>query len=428
MKVNKNKFFWGVASSAFQIEGQIENDMTEWERIGKFRQNGKNPIYDTATNHWDLWEQDFDLLKQLNVNAYRFSIEWARIEPEQGQIDQSALKKYHKMINKLTDLKIEPILTLHHFTHPKWFHETSPWHEPESIENFVNYARLIIENLAEKISWYITFNEPLVWLLAAYGDAKFPPGEKDFNKLMQALSNMLKAHQKLYDIIKKINPKARVGIAKNFIIFKPNNKYNIFDIALNNLAHSFYNEMLLKVFQTNRLQFNFPLFFSHDEYLPLKNTLDFIGINYYYRMHTNFKLHLKNFIDLGFKQNRKFGNSDLDWETYPKGISKVIKWVSYLEIPIMITENGVAAEDDNKRIKYLKWHLNKIEKNLKKGKNIIGYFHWAFLDNYEWLEGKSARFGLVHVDYKNNFERSIKKSGQYYATYIESKKHSIFET
>jgi beta-glucosidase len=186
--------------------------------------------------------------------------------------------------------------------------------------------------------------------------------------------------------------------------------------------------MLINTFKTNKLQFNFPLFFSYDEMIPLKNSLDFLGINYYYRMHTNFRLSIKKFIDLRFKENIKFGNSDLGWETHPKGLLKISKWTKSLNIPLLITENGIAADNDEKRVKYLKAHLKRLNKLLKKEIPILGYFHWAFLDNYEWLEGTAARFGLIHVDYENNYSREIKESGKYYAKYIKSRSPDNFET
>ena len=140
-------------------------------------------------------------------------------------------------------------------------------------------------------------------------------------------------------------------------------------------------------------------------------------------MHTNFKLSIKQFIDFRFKKNEKFGNSDLGWENHPKGFSKIIKWTKHLRLPYVVTENGIATNNDEQRVKYIKVHLKRIRKLQKKGIPILGYFHWAFLDNYEWLEGTSARFGLIHVDYSNNFERKLKKSGKYYSEYIKSKNH-----
>lgn len=140
------KFFWGVATSSFQIEGNIENDFTKWELEGKFNRNGLNPVYDNGANHWLMWEQDFELLKLLEVNAYRFSIEWARIQPEPKTFSEKAIDQYERMIDTLLENSIEPFLTLHHFTHPVWFHDKSPWHSDESIEVFLEFVNKIFKS------------------------------------------------------------------------------------------------------------------------------------------------------------------------------------------------------------------------------------------------------------------------------------------
>ncbi|MGB5138852.1 MAG: family 1 glycosylhydrolase, partial [Candidatus Zixiibacteriota bacterium] len=185
------EFLWGVSTSAFQIEGQIENDITDWEKLGRFRTGGEDPLYQRAADHWQRWEQDFGLLKSLGVNSYRFSVEWARIEPERGKFDAAALDQYSRMLDRLLELGITPMLTLHHFTHPTWFHHETPWHSPESVDAFTEFSRRVIERLGVRVPLFITINEPMVWLLAGYLDAKFPPGERDVHRLADALHNML---------------------------------------------------------------------------------------------------------------------------------------------------------------------------------------------------------------------------------------------
>jgi len=425
MKIDNKKFLWGVSSSAFQVEGHVQNDMTDWETKNKFKQDGKNPIYNNGANHWKKWESDFELLEKLNVNSYRLSFEWARIQPEPHTVNKTALEVYDKMINRLLELNIRPMLTLHHFSHPRWFHDYSPWHDEKSIEVFCKYVELIAQKFADRIGLFITINEPIVWLLAAYGDGKFPPGEKDFSKMMLALSNLLKAHKKAYDIIKSYNPKAKIGIAKNFIIFNPSKKWSPFDWGIYNIIHSFYNLLVLRAIKTNRLKFNFPFIFSHDEKIDLENSMDFIGVNYYYRMNIGLRFDKRQPVSMDFTKNDKYGNSDLGWENYPIGLKKVIDWLLPYKKPLIITENGIAANDDQLRIKYLNDHLKIIDK--MKNSAIFGYYYWSFLDNYEWLEGISARFGLVEVDYENDYQRKIKPSGLFYANYIKKADHIVID-
>jgi beta-glucosidase len=411
-----------VATSAFQVEGHVDNDMTEWEKLGQFKQNGKNPVYDDGSNHWKQWKQDFAILKNLKVNAYRFSIEWSRIQPQPDLFDEEALASYEKMVDHLLNNQIIPVLTLHHFTHPKWFHDLSPWHKKESIDHFCNYAFTIINRFSNKINWFITFNEPLVWSLAAYGDAKFPPGKMNLNKMMISLSHMLEAHCRIYDEIKRRNPKANIGIAKNFIIFNPLQKWNLIDIGLSNLIHTFYNIMVPKSFKSNRLKFHFPFLVKFDKKIPINNRIDFWGVNYYYRMHVHFKFNINQPFNLLFVPKSKEGVSDLGWENYSKGLLKVFKWLLKYGKYIIITENGTATDDELKRINYLKLHLSSLVKGMARNYPIFGYFYWSFIDNYEWLEGKSARFGLIGVDYGNNYKRYIKDGAKFYSEYINNQK------
>ena len=409
-----DNFFWGTATSAFQIEGNITNDFTEWERLGKFRNNGSNPLYENGSDHWNTWQSDFDLLKELQLNSYRFSIEWARVEPRKNQYSKIAIKQYSEMIDYLLNMEIEPFITLHHFTHPKWFHETTPWHKKESIKSFVDFSKIMIDLYSEKVNYWMSFNEPVVWALAAYGDAKFPPGKRDLNLMMDALHNMLEAHSEIYDYLKKRNRNARLGIAKHFIIFKEARKWFVLDKKITEQIDSFFNKMLLNAFQENRLKHWFPTLLNYDSPIELNNKIDFWGINYYYRLFSKFRFNLKNPIMLFPKEPE----TDMGWEIYPKGLKKIINLVSETGKDIFITENGIATDDEDLRKKFLKKHL-KIVNKAKKKNLVKGYFYWSLMDNYEWLKGKSKRFGLVKVDFDSKYERIIKPSAYYYTKLIE---------
>jgi len=411
-----------VATSSFQIEGHINNDMTEWERKGKFKQDGKNPRYENGCNHWEIWEDDFNLLNQLNVNSYRFSVEWSRIQPTPSSFDSIALQQYRQMLEKLRENEITPFLTLHHFSHPDWFHKECPWHEDKSIDVFLEFVKKVLEISSDLVDWYVTFNEPLVWVLAAYGDAKFPPGERNFKKMMKALSNILRAHREAYKLIKISNPNAQIGIAKNFIIFRPSKKWSQLDGALTRFVNEFYNDMIPRAFNTGRLKIFLPLLLNYNEEIALKDMIDFWGINYYYRMYVNFRFNFRLPFEFKFREKAKEGYSDLGWENHSKGLYKIAKSLRTTNKPLIITENGIATNDDEKRINYLKSHFAALKKIQKKGLPLKGYFYWSFMDNYEWLEGKSARFGLIDVDYKNDNKRSIKPSGHFFSRHFSKNK------
>lgn len=414
-----NDFFWGLASSAFQTEGFIKNDMTEWEAKGFFRKDGKNPRYQNGSAHWKHWHQDFELLKEIGVNAYRFSVEWARIEQKYNQFDEAALDQYERMVDKLLELQIEPFLTLHHFSHPVWFHERTPWTSVTSRDVFCRYLNILYKRLGDRIRYWITFNEPLVWVLAAYGDAKFPPGKQSFDEMIKALINILHAHTCAYQIIKTYQPKAQIGIAKHFIEFAPHRSWFMADHSLSELVHNFFNEMIPDAFVNNRLKFHFPLLFRIDEPIPLQNAIDFWGVNYYYRMFTAFRLNLKRPIRFVYQNDSKNGLSDMGWEIYPQGLTKALKFFAKYRKNIFVTENGIATNDEQQRIRFVNDHIQEVLAARNAGLPVNGYFYWSFLDNYEWLEGKSKRFGLVHVDYERGFIRKIKRSGKHYSRIIK---------
>lgn len=415
-------FLWGAATSAFQIEGNVENDFTDWEGKGKFKSNDSDPRYENGSNHWNMWESDFEYLKELNLNSYRFSIEWARIEPERNKYSQEAISKYHEMIDKLISLGIEPVITLHHFTHPSWFHALSPWTDESSVEIFTKFAHKMIEEFAHKIKYWITFNEPQVWALAAYGDAKFPPGQKDLYKVMDVINHILYAHIRIYDMLKEVDTDIMVGIAKHFIVFKEARNW-FFDRTLAQRLNHFFNTLIIEAFKSNTLAFHFPFLLKYTSYIPLDDKIDFWGINYYYRLHAKFKVNYKNPMELFAKEPA----TDMGWEIYPKGLKKFIKYIASTNKKIIITENGIATEDEKLRIKFIKKHLKIVKSQMRKKKALIGYFYWSLLDNYEWLEGKSKRFGLIHVDYENKFKRTLKPAATTYAKLVKKISKKNFE-
>jgi len=417
---NGKPFLWGTATSSFQIEGGIHNDMSVWEETGRFRNNGLDPRIGNAVDHWNRWQEDFDRLTELGVNSYRFSIEWARLEPEPGKFSDEAFDQYSRMIDRLLELGITPMLTILHFSHPAWFHDLSPWHTSSAIDAWLRLVEQVSRRLLDRVPYVVTINEPMVWLLAAYGDAKFPPGRRDLHELMDGLRHMLIAHRRAYDLIKAHHPDTQIGIAHNMIAFRRARKGNILDDDMKRRLHLFYNLLIPKAFVTNRLKFRFPLLVKIDEPIQLDNRIDFWGVNYYYRMHVRFRLRPFRPFDMLFVPRSKHGLSDMGWEIYPRGLYKCCRWLRFTKRPIVITENGIAADDDTVRIRFLERHLEFLHRLRAEGMDIRGYYYWSLFDNYEWLVGKSVRFGLFHVDYDNNLSRSIKPSGQYFARRITS--------
>lgn len=388
-------FLWGSATSSHQVEGNNKNDWTEFEKQkGKITHNEKSKL---STNHYNLFEHDFDSLQEMNQNAYRFSIEWSRIEPQNGKINKAEVIHYEKVLNSLKKRGIKIMLTLHHFTNPIWFSKLGGWSNSKSVYYFERYVEFIVEKFGKYVDFWITINEPMVFISMGYIEGLWPPCKKNPLQAYLVLKNLIKAHKKTYTQIHLLDTKTtkqKVGIAKNIISFEAQNKNSLLDT--------------LYTFQVNH-------FWNHYFFTKTKGFHDFIGMNYYFHQRIERKkgtLFSFSFSSQIAKQRREL--NDLGWEIYPSGIFSALMDIKKYNLPIYITENGIATRNDNKRIRYILTYLTEINRAINAGANVKGYFYWSLLDNFEWHLGFTPRFGLIDVNYKT-FERQIKKSGKIFA-------------
>lgn len=410
--LEKNKFLWGVATSAFQLEGSPYADWASWDTL-----LNSNP---DITNHYTLYKEDLNLLRELGVNAYRFSLEWSRIQPRENIWDENAIAHYQDIINILIENNIEPMVTIHHFTHPLWFIKRYPWHEDASIEKFLNYVEKITSTI-QGVKYWITFNEPYVLLLGGYIEGCMPPGIKDIFLAIKALENILICHAKAFEIIHSKMTYAMVSVAHNMAAFAPWNRWNPMDRLLAKTAKHFYNHSLLDAFLNGTIQIKFPFKRPVCIDLPVKDKLDFLGVNYYTRVHIRFNPFKKLGVELRHRDLNGYGLTDMGWEIYPRGLEKVLKYASKLNMPIIITENGIATHSYTRKIKFMKSHIDIVEKCIHQGLDIRGYFYWSLIDNYEWLQGLDACFGLYKVDF-NTMKRKPTPAASYYSYLIKSRK------
>jgi beta-glucosidase len=410
----KSKFLWGVATSAFQLEGSPYADWAAWDE--KLRSNPN------VTNHYFLYKKDLNLLKELGVNAYRFSLEWSRIQPQEDQWDTEAIRHYQDIIDTLRRDNIEPMITLHHFTHPRWFLEKYPWHEDRSVRKFLVYVEKIVSTLRE-VGYWITFNEPYVLLLGGYLDGSMPPGLREAPLAVKALNNILICHGQAYDILHSVDPNAQVGVAHNMAALAPCRFWNPLDRTLSKIGMFFYNHSLVDAFLTGTLKIKFPFRKEIELHIPIQGKLDFMGVNYYTRIHLRFNPFRKMGVELRHRDTDGHGLTDMGWEVHPRGLEKVVRYASKLKVPIIITENGIATRDDEKKIKFIKGHVDALERCLRNGIDMRGYFYWSLIDNYEWLRGFDARFGLYRVDF-DTFERKRTSAATYYSYLIKKKMKS----
>lgn len=380
-------FLWGVATSSHQIEGQETNDWTLWEQSGHGREASGR-----ALDHWNRWPSDFQLLGDLGVKSYRFSLEWSRIEPHPGQFDTEALSRYRSMVKTLRHMNIIPLVTLHHFTLPQWVAAQGGFRHPNAPDWFEHYVTRVMETLGDTVDFFVTINEPLVLVVMGYIMGIWPPGEHRLGPAFALMRQLAEIHKRAYSAIKSRQPDAWVGLAHHLIAFHP------------------WTNQALDRATTKLLQY-----LMNDRFIRMVGDLqDFIGVNYYTRQYGHWRQGLHP-----IQSRQGMPLSDLGWEIYPHGLKEVLHTVQGYHKPIIVTENGIAATDDATRITFLHDHLKAIADLQEEGLDIRGYYHWSFIDNFEWAEGYSPRFGLVAIDY-DSLSRSVLPSGRYYHHIIET--------
>jgi len=337
MKENLNfpsGFLWGAATSAHQVEGNnFNNDWWLAEQEG--RVDFKSGL---ACNHYELFEKDFDLASSLNQNAHRFSIEWSRVEPKDGFWDENEILHYRNVLLALKKRNLKSFVTLHHFTNPIWFMELGGWENSKAPEYFARFVSMVSERLGDLIDFYVTINEPLVYLSMGYENGTWPPFKKKHHlKTLKVFNNLVKAHKLAYLNIKKFNKQTQVGLAANLIDFQPRHKLSPVDWLISKAANYFWNEVFLNKVITQ---------------------LDFIGVNYYFHSH----IHTFPFIGKS-KSGHDF--SDLGWGIHPEGLYFVVKNLKKYNRPIYITENGIADAKDEKRVFFTVGHLRFLHQTIQ---------------------------------------------------------------
>ena len=387
-------FLWGVATSAYQIEGNLLNsDFINWEKKNNLESSGE------TCNSWENLDRDLAALIKIKAKCYRFSIEWSRIQPRENYIDQSAIIKYKQFLEKLKQNNIEPIITLHHFSMPKWCPRID---DAKFIPYFLNFTSLIIRHI--ECRYWITFNEPTLMLMHGYLLGRRPPGYKgEIYKYFQAQKNLCQAHCQVYKLIHSKYPHGLVSMAENYVVFESKSIWNPFNWLMTYISDVFTNTLIYDTISNGIV--------SHIRKLPGKH-LDFIGLNHYNRAVISALGEVKLATYSGYPV------SAIEWDVVPDSLSRSIKYMYHrYKLPIFVTENGVADPetniDDNMRINHLLIAAATIEKLTKEQIPILGYCHWSLMDNFEWEYGRRIRFGLFKTDY-DNFKLIPRKSSQYF--------------
>lgn len=384
-------FLWGTATSAHQVEGgNVNSDWYAWEQVkGNIAHGHKSG---RAANHYELFEQDFDLVKRLNQNAHRLSIEWSRLEPREGEWDKETIEHYRKVFKALKQRNIKIMLTLNHFTLPYWVAMEGGWKKTKNIKLFNRFVVKVVEEFGEYIDWWITINEPMVYIGMSYTSGAWPPQKKSYYYSLKVFINLVRAHRAAYRVIHRhLGQKACVGYANNVF-------------SLMSYQTSFLDYLYMRVID---------MAWNHSVYFFSRKYHDFIAVNYYF--HQRFERREGKLwptpVDTQKEQRE---HSDMGWEIYPHGLFEIIKHLNKYKLPIYIAENGIAALNDDKRVRFIIEHVREVYHAIQSGADVRGYFYWSLIDNFEWDKGFYPRFGMVGVDYKT-YERNPHKSALVYA-------------
>lgn len=430
-------FQWGTATAAYQIEGAWNEDgkgLSIWDtfcRVPGAIKNGDTG--DVACDHYHLYPQDVALMKDLGFQAYRFSISWPRILPKgTGEVNRAGFDFYDRLIDELLKAGIEPYVTLYHWDLPQTLQDIGGWSERETIDAFANYADVVSRKFSDRVKHWITINEPWVIAFLGYGMGIHAPGIKDDARAIQVAHNVLVAHGAALPAL-RANGAGQVGITLNFTHYDPASDSEADRAAarrMDGYANRWFLDPIFKgKYPEDVLTYYAglgPVFTAKDMSL-ISSPIDFLGVNYYTREV------VRDAPGQGLMQTARVEPpgeyTAMGWEVYPEGLYRLLIRITrdYNDPVMYITENGAAYNDvvsedghvhDPKRIDYLQKHFDAAHRAIQNGSRIKGYFVWSMMDNFEWAEGYSKRFGLIYTDYPT--ERRIPKdSALWYQQVIE---------
>lgn len=441
---NKNfpdHFLLGTSTSSYQIEGNYEGTgagSSIWSTFCKQPGAVKNGDHgEIACDHYNRWQQDIALMKELGIRSYRFSLSWPRIIPDgRGKVNAEGLGFYDKLTDGLLEAGIKPFPTLYHWDLPQALQDRGGWAWRGIVDAFAEYTEVVVNQLGDRISDWLTLNEPWVFMHLGHIDGVHAPGIKDMDVAAKVYKNILLTHGKAMQTIKSINPDLRAGHCCNFTEYHPKTEAE----ADRNAARRYFEyqnmlftepwqkgsipEIVKQLFSEN------PDSWSREETDLITTPSDLMGFNYY----TRYLVSHDEGEFLQAKCDPPPGHvTDMNWAVYPQGLSDMLQWAyERYQLPMYVTENGCAYDypvesgrvADQHRIHYIDTHLDACQSALENGVDLRGYHYWSFLDNFEWALGYEKRFGMVHVDFDTQ-KRIIKDSGYHYRDVIAQHNHQL---
>jgi len=406
-------FYFGVGNAEFQNSGAELTGKSNWSEFEQQKGVITGGVTSgSANNFWHNYRQDIKIAKELGLTMFRFSIDWATIEQEDGVINGEAIKHYHEMIDAIKEAGMEPMVTLHHFTHPLWFEQKGGWVKEENISYFKCFSQRMFTEFSEKIKYWITINEPAIFAFSGYLLGIHAPGKVMSRDAVLVLKNMLQAHVETYKALKALpnGQEAQVGIVHNYFKFTQLHGVEPLSYALTKYFTVVTNTLTMEFFKTGTFRTGFLQLCSLDyanEDAP--QSFDFFGLNFY-----------GNPV-IGWNRSTIFGPThhegqvlgDFALPVDPQGFYDALVACGKLGKPVFVTENGLADAQDDRRPAMIPAYLAALDKALGDGVDVRGYIYWTLRDNYEWHEGWTKLFGLVHRD------GTIKDSAYVYKNLVE---------
>lgn len=440
MKVFPKSFIWGAATASYQIEGGAYDEgrgESIWDRFA--RQPGK--VYkqqngEVACDHFHRYPEDVQLMADLGIQSYRFSFAWPRLFPEEGKFNLDGLEFYKRLLDELEAKGITPVATIYHWDLPTWIQDKGGWTNRETVDHFVQYAKVLLEAFGGRIKSWITHNEPWCAAFLGYGFGVHAPGHTDWNEALIASHHLLLSHGKTVEFYRSMGVDGEIGITLNLTPALPaTNKLE--DVAAAERSDGFSNRWFIDPVFKGRYpedmaalfekRFGSFYFIKDGDLETIATPIDFLGVNYY--SHNIVEANDDDDV-LGSKVIGETENvTEMGWGIHPDSLYRLLTRIKrdYTDLPLYITENGAAFPDqlvdgkidDTDRINYLHDHFAAVHRFIEEGGNLQGFYVWSLLDNYEWAFGYSKRFGIIYVDYET-LERIPKESYKWYQKVIET--------
>ena len=440
-------FWWGTATAAYQVEGAWNEDgkgESIWDRFSHTPGKIKNgDTGDVSCDHYHRYRQDIDIVRSLQMNSYRFSIAWTRIQATgSGRPNPKGLDFYSRLVDTLLESKIRPFATLYHWDLPQALEDAGGWPNRDTAQRFADYADIMMSALGDRVPAWTIFNEPSVFTTLGYLFGTNAPGRSDLDAYLRATHVVNLAQGLAFRVMKGVRPRAMVGTAFSMSPMQPVTKSRA-DQEAAERAHKAQNVWFLEPALKGKYPDAFVgvtpemLGVKPGDMEKVRAPLDFIGINNYFRMLVSASrargLNLNPLRKIFPVEVQVGGNTgpktEMGWEIYPHGLYDIVMRITRdYNRPIEITENGCACGDpldksgvdnDTRRIAFYRSYLQELAMAIKAGADMRGYHAWSLLDNFEWAEGYSKRFGLVYVDFKTQ-QRTVKASGHWYAKIAEA--------